>query len=157
MLAPMVLARMIQALEIEHGTRVLDVACGLGYSAAVLSELGADLVALESNHTLASATRERLTAFGARNVTVVSGPLGGGYPDRAPYDAILVNGAVEIRPEGLLQQLAEDGRLVCVQGRGRSAKATLHIRAGQAFGLRSLFDAAAPVLAPFEAEPGFVF
>jgi protein-L-isoaspartate(D-aspartate) O-methyltransferase len=156
MLAPMVLARMIQSLEVERGMRVLDVACGLGYSTAVLCELGADVVALESNDVLAAAARERLAAVGAR-AAVVSGALEQGCPDYAPYRAILVNGAVEVRPDGLLQQLAEGGRLVCVQGRGRSAKATLYVRAGQAFGLRNLFDAAAPVLAPFEAEAGFVF
>ena len=157
MLTPMVLARMIQALEIVPGTRVLDVACGLGYSSAVLCEVGADVVALESNDELASAARERLAGLDARNVTVVSGPLDRGHPEGAPYQAILINGAVEVGPDALLQQLAEGGRLVCVQGRGRSAEATLYVRAGQAFGQRGLFDAAAPVLAAFEAEAGFVF
>jgi protein-L-isoaspartate(D-aspartate) O-methyltransferase len=157
MLSPMILARMIQALEIEPGARVLDVACGLGYSSAILSELGAEVVALESNESLAAAARERLAAIGAHRVNVVSGSLDQGHANGAPYDAILVNGAVEIRPDGLLHQLRDGGRLICVQGRGRSAKATLHVRAGQAFGPRGLFDAAAPVLAPFQAEPGFVF
>jgi protein-L-isoaspartate(D-aspartate) O-methyltransferase len=56
-----------------------------------------------------------------------------------------------------LRQLKDGGRLVCIQGRGRSAKATLFVRAGDAFGQRALFDAAAPLLAGFQAEPGFVF
>ena len=157
MLAPMVLARMIQALEIEPGMRVLDVAAGLGYSSAVLGRLGATVVALESNQTLASAARERLASIGAEGVTVVVGPLREGCAASAPYDAILINGAVEVTPETLLQQLTPSGRLVCVHGRGRSAKATLHVRAGHAVGSRNLFDAAAPVLPEFEVEPGFVF
>jgi protein-L-isoaspartate(D-aspartate) O-methyltransferase len=157
MLAPMVLARMIQALEIEPGMRVLDVAAGLGYSSAVLARLGATVTALESDETLASAARERLASVGADGVTVVVGPLQDGHAASAPYDAILINGAVDVKPEALIRQLTPSGRLVCVHGRGRSAKATLHVRAGRAAGSRNLFDAAAPVLSDFEAERGFVF
>jgi protein-L-isoaspartate(D-aspartate) O-methyltransferase len=157
MLSPMIAARMIQALEVRPGTRVLDVACGLGYTSAVMAELGGEVVSLEADGALAAAARERLGAVGVGNVQVVTGPLDRGYPDAAPYDAILVNGSVEVRPDPLLQQLAEGGRLMCVQGRGRSAKATLYVRAGGAYGLRTLFDAAAPTLPEFQAEAGFVF
>lgn len=156
MLAPMIAARMIQALGIRRGERALDVACGLGYTCAVLSELGAETVGLEESPDLAAAAASRLAAFGMP-VRVVSGPLQQGWAEEAPYDAILVNGAVEVRPEGLLRQLVQGGRLVCIQGRGRAARATLYVRSGDAFGARSLFDAAAPLLAGFQAEPGFVF
>jgi protein-L-isoaspartate(D-aspartate) O-methyltransferase len=64
---------------------------------------------------------------------------------------------VEIRPENLLQQLAEGGRLVCVKGRGRAARATLFVRSGNTFGERNVFDAAAPLLTPFEKKPSFTF
>ncbi|HEY8381722.1 MAG TPA: protein-L-isoaspartate O-methyltransferase [Microvirga sp.] len=157
MLSPMVLGRMIQALEVRPGLRVLDVAPGLGYSSAILCELGATVTALEADETLAQAARERLAALGYTGVAVVAGDLDQGEARNAPYDAILVNGAVEVRPEGLLRQLGEGGRLVCVQGRGRSAKATLMVRAGHGFGERSIFDAAAPLLPQFQQKPGFVF
>jgi protein-L-isoaspartate(D-aspartate) O-methyltransferase len=157
MLSPMILGRLIQALEIEPGMKVLEVATGFGYSAAVLAELGARVTALEAAESLAAAARERLAAVGATAAEVVSGPLDRGWKPNAPYDAVLVNGAVEVRPEALLGQLAEGGRLVCVQGRGRSAKATLYVRAGEAYGQRSIFDAAAPLLPQFRAEQGFVF
>jgi protein-L-isoaspartate(D-aspartate) O-methyltransferase len=153
----MILGRMIQALEIEPGAKALDVACGLGYSSAVLAKLGAVVTALESDEALASAARERLAGVGAGGVTVVTGPLDQGYPQAAPYDAILINGSVEREPAELLRQLAEGGRLICIQGQGRAARATLYVRAGGATGQRSLFDAAAPLLAAFRAEPGFVF
>jgi protein-L-isoaspartate(D-aspartate) O-methyltransferase len=156
MLAPMVAARMMQALEVVRGTRALDVACGLGYTTAVLAELGADATGLEADAELAAAAQARLAALGA-SARVVSGPLQQGHAQAAPYDVILVNGAVEVEPEGLLRQLADGGRLVCVHGRGRAARATLYVRSGDAFGQRSLFDAAAPLLAGFKAEPGFVF
>jgi protein-L-isoaspartate(D-aspartate) O-methyltransferase len=62
-----------------------------------------------------------------------------------------------VRPEALLRQLKNGGRLACVMGQGRSGRATLFVRSGDAFGERSLFDAAAPVLSAFRAKPGFVF
>ncbi len=157
MLTPMVLARLIQALDIDKDDKVLDVACGLGYSSAVLARLGASVVALEESPALAEAARARLAQCGVAGVTVTAGSLDKGFPDAAPYEAILINGAVDARPQTLLDQLAEGGRLACVEGRGRAAKAKLYVRAGDAFGARALFDAAAPLLGAFRVEPGFVF
>lgn len=149
---PMVLARMIQALKIRPGTRTLDVATGFGYGAAILQRLGAEVVALESSADLASAARERL----GDTVDVIQAPLTA--PAKGgPFDAILVEGRVETRPQALLDQLRDDGRLVCVLGPDRAAKATLFVRAGDAFGSRSLFDASLPALKSFAAEPGFAF
>jgi len=157
MLCPMNLGRMIQALEVEAGEKALDVACGRGYAAAVLHKLGAQVTALDADESLTDAARKSLAAAGADGVEVVTGPLEQGWAKNAPYDVILVNGAVDVRPDALLQQLAENGRLVCVKGRGRAARAMLYVRSGDAFGERALFDAAAPVLAPFVQEPGFTF
>jgi protein-L-isoaspartate(D-aspartate) O-methyltransferase len=157
MLAPMVLGRMIQALDVERGMTALDVACGLGYSSAVLAELGASVIALEESGALAAAAEQRLQSVGATGVRVVHGALDRGHEKAAPYDVILVNGALEKKPDALLRQLTDGGRLVCVLGRSRAAKATLFVRAGDSFGDRTLFDAAAPSLAAFREEPGFVF
>ncbi len=157
MLAPMVLARLVQALEIAPGGKVLDVACGLGYSSAVMARLGAAVIALDVDETIVAEARARLADWGATGIAVVGGALKQGYPKGAPYDAVLVNGAVETEPRLLMEQLADGGRLACVHGRGRAAAAMLYIRSGDAFGRRALFDAAAPVLAAFGREPGFVF
>jgi protein-L-isoaspartate(D-aspartate) O-methyltransferase len=157
MLAPMVLGRLIQALDLKAGSRVLDIAGGLGYSAAVMARLGGAVIALESDEGIVDAARTRLAGAGVEGVAVVSGSLDQGYPKGAPYDAILVNGAVEQKPRHLLEQVADGGRLACVEGRGRAARAMLHVRSGDAFGARALFDAAAPLLSAFRSEPGFVF
>jgi protein-L-isoaspartate(D-aspartate) O-methyltransferase len=157
MLKPMVLGRMIQALEVEAGARALDVASGLGYSAAVLARLGAHVVALESTEAAAQAARQRLASLGIENVAVVSGPLDQGYPHGAPYDIVLVNGLIEVRPQRLLNQLADGGRLACIERRGRAGRAVLYVRSGDAFGSRAIFDAGAPELPAFKADPGFVF
>ena len=158
MLAPMVLARLLQALDISAGDRVLDVAGGYGYSAALLARLGARVTALESRADLAQEARSRLTAagFGA-NVTCRDGAIEAGSAGDGPFDAILVNGAVEELPQDLLDQLADGGRFACLRMTGHSGKAILHVRSGDAFGFRSLFDASAPVLAPFRAPAVFSF
>ena len=157
LLAPMVLGRLIQALDIVPGDKILDVACGFGYSCAVMAHLGASVIGLEVDESIVAEARARLAESGATGAAVVGGALQAGYPKGAPYDAILINGAVEIEPRALLEQLADGGRLACVEGRGRAATAMLHVRSGDAFGRRALFDAAAPVLAAFRREPAFVF
>jgi protein-L-isoaspartate(D-aspartate) O-methyltransferase len=157
MLAPMVLARMIQGLALKPGERALDVACGLGYSSAVLARLGVHVTALEWPEPIAAEARSRLAAVAGEPIEVVAGPLEAGHAAGAPYDAILVNGAVDTGPQRLLEQLRDGGRLACVEGAGRAGRAMLYVRSGAAFGCRTLFDAAAPVLSAFRAEPGFVF
>ncbi|HEX8663946.1 MAG TPA: protein-L-isoaspartate O-methyltransferase [Beijerinckiaceae bacterium] len=157
MLKPMFIGRLLQALDVRRGEKALDVACGLGYSAALLAHLGATVAALESSEALAAAARERLAALGIAGVTTVTGPLDKGWPDGAPYDVILVNGLLEVRPKKLLDQLADGGRLGCIERRGKAGRAVIYVRTGDAVGSRAIFDAGASVLPAFRAEPGFVF
>ena len=151
--APMVLGRMVQALKLQAGTATLDVAAGYGYSSAVMAQLGAKVTALESIPDLAAVARERLTGI----ADVVEGPLEAGLKAKAPFEAILINGRVERRPQVLLDQLSDGGRLICVFGPAKGAKVTLFVRAGDAFGSRPLFDASLPPLAAFADEPTFAF
>ena len=154
MLQPMVLARLIQALDIESGQRVLDVAGGSGYSACLLARLGASVITLDADPALSAAAREALADRDGR-VEIRTGALAGGCPDAAPFDAILVNGRVDARPTVLLGQLADGGRLACLQGGGGVGRAVLYVRSGDAMGLRTLFDAAAPALAEFREAHAF--
>jgi protein-L-isoaspartate(D-aspartate) O-methyltransferase len=157
MLSPMVLARLIQGLEIRPGQKVLDVACGSGYSTAVMARLGATVIGLESSERLAGLALERLVQAGVYDAIVRVGPLDAGDAEDAPYDAILVNGAIEAKPTRLIRQLRDGGRLACIEGRGRAARAMIYVRSGEAYGARSLFDATAPPLPEFAVETGFVF
>ena len=154
-LQPMVMARMIQALDLEVGMTVLDLASGLGYSSAVLAEMGVQVVSMESSETMASEARTRLSGYS--NVKVVSGPLDRGWVEAAPYNAILIHGTIECQPDYLIRQLKDGGRLICCSGEGPRPHVTLLVRAGDAIGRRELFDAAAPVIPAFGRKPGFVF
>ena len=159
MLQPMVVGRLVQALSIEAGAAVLDVGSGLGYAAALLARLGARVVALEADPDLASSARDRLARAGLGGmVEVRTGPLAEGVADRAPFDAILVNGAVEERPATLLGQLAEGGRLACLEAGVAAGRAVLHVRvSGGGYGSRPLFNAVAPILPGFRRAPAFTF
>lgn len=157
LLKPMVLAKLIQALQVSESDHILDVGCATGYSCAVLSRLAGAVVGLEEEAALARRAQEILAAVNAARVTIVDGPLNAGSPAAAPYDAILLNGATEIVPEILGKQLKPDGRLACIFGHAPNGKAMLfRVVEGQLVG-RPIFDATAPVLPGFVAPPVFVF
>ena len=155
LLKPMVFAKLIQAVDIASGDRVLDVGCATGYGAAVLAQLAAQVTALEQDAGLAQAAR---TALAARsNVSVVTGPLTAGWPQGGPYDVIVLEGATETAPQAFLSQLKEGGRLACVLGSAPGAKAMLYCRSGREIGGRPIFDAAAALLPGFAKAPVFAF
>jgi protein-L-isoaspartate(D-aspartate) O-methyltransferase len=153
LLKPMVFAKLLQAAEIRETDRVLDVGCTTGYSAAVLAKLAGNVVALEEDPALAHSAAENL---GAR-VAVAGGPLNAGWQADAPYDAILLEGASEVRPDRLLAQLKDGGRLVAVIGSAPLGKATLYRKDSGQITALPLFDAAAPLLPGFAKTPAFVF
>ena len=157
LIKPMVLARMIQAAQIAPGERALDVAGGSGYSAAILARLAGSVVALEDAAARTQRCGEILQALGIANVTAVTGPLDAGWPALAPYDVILVNGALEVEPHGLFGQLNEGGRLICIFGVGPVGKVMLYRKDRGEIGNRPLFDAAEPVLPAFTRAPAFTF
>jgi protein-L-isoaspartate(D-aspartate) O-methyltransferase len=157
LLKPMVLAKLIQAAEIQESDRVLDVGCATGYSSAVLARLSRSVIALEEDVVLARTASEILRAVGAEAVTVVTGPLTGGWPAQAPYDVILVNGASEIVPQALSRQLQDGGRLLFVLKRGPAGKAMLYRRSGEEVSGQPIFDASAPLLPGFAQPPVFAF
>jgi protein-L-isoaspartate(D-aspartate) O-methyltransferase len=155
LLKPMVLAKLIQAAEIGAADRVLDAGCATGYTAAVLARIAGQVVALEQDAGIAKAASEALSAL--PNVGVANGPLTEGWSQGAPYDVIVLEGATEIVPHALCQQLKAGGRLVCVLGAGPGSKAMLYRRSGTEVGGRAIFDASAALLPGFAKTPVFAF
>jgi protein-L-isoaspartate(D-aspartate) O-methyltransferase len=155
---PRVLARLLQAAQPGPADMALDLGCGSGYATAILSRLVATVVALEDNAALAAAANRTLAELEIDNAVVVEGRLSEGHPKQAPYNVILLGGAVAEVPVAIADQLAEGGRLVTVVSAGPGlGRATLMRRDGGVISSRVLYDAALPVLPGFEAEPGFVF
>jgi protein-L-isoaspartate(D-aspartate) O-methyltransferase len=154
LLAPMVLAKLIQAANVQAGVTALDVAGGSGYGAAILAALGAEVTILEAEEGAVASART-LTPSGA-TIDFVVGDLAAGVAGRS-FDVILVNGAFEEIPDKLLSQLRDDGRLVGVDASFRSPKAVLIEKVGGVASRRILFDAAAPKLEAFRRAPSFAF
>ena len=155
LLRPMVLAKLLQAAELEATDRVLDVGCATGYTAAVLARIAGQVVALEQDAGLAKAAGDALSS--QPNVEVVNGALAAGWPQGAPYDVVVLEGATEDMPHALCQQLKDGGRLVCVLGSGHGSKAMLYRRSGAEVGGRPIFDASAALLPGFAKTPVFAF
>ena len=155
LLKPIILAKLLNAAEIEPTDKVLDVGCATGYTAALLARIAGQVVALEQDPGLVKTAQAALAALS--NVTVVNGPLVDGWAQGGPYDLILLEGATEIEPQAFCRQLKDGGRLVCVLGSAPGAAAMLYRRSGDEFGGRPVFSAAAAVLPGFVKPPAFVF
>jgi len=113
---PYVVAFMTEALGLRGGETVLEVGTGSGYQAAVLAEIAARVYTIEIVVPLAEEARERLARLGYRNVEVRAGDGYRGWPDKAPFDAVIVTAAAPRIPEPLKQQLKDGGRLVIPVG-----------------------------------------
>ncbi|MBU6461784.1 MAG: protein-L-isoaspartate O-methyltransferase [Proteobacteria bacterium] len=157
LIKPAVTARMLQAAAIQETDKVLVVGCATGYIAAVVGQFASEVTATESESTLAAKARVALAELGMGKIAVQVAAAADGDPAHAPYDVIVLNGATEIVPEILYQQLREGGRLVGIFATTRPPRATIVTHSHEDFGSRQLFDAAAPVLPGLDRRPVFVF
>lgn len=157
---PMTHARLLQAAAPQPDEVALSIGASSGYSAAVLSPLVTTVLALESDPARIDEAMATLDTVGVHNAAYIQGNLPDGAPDQAPFDVIMINGAVAEVPPPLLDQLAIGGRLVAVvRPDGRSAsQAVLFVRHDTGhISRRVLFDISLPYLAGFEPKDSFVF
>jgi len=148
--APAVLGQLLTEMMPAAGQRALVVGAGTGYSAAVLAAMGLEVTAVESDAALATEAR-------GQKIEVVEGSLEEGRPEGAPYDQILIDGAVEYIPDTIIEQLADGGRLgVAITDRGIT-RLTVGRKAGEAFGTLSVGDAGVPALPGFQRPRAFTF
>lgn len=152
----MAFARMLQQAAIKPSDKILVIGTGTGYGAAILAELGASVVAVESHAALAAEARENLRHLA--HVKVVESGLEAGAKADGAFDVIIIEGRVGEVPQTLLAQLADGGRLVAVVGETEMAKARVHTSAGGAIAVRDAFDASIAGLPGFvKKKPAFVF
>lgn len=156
LLAPRLLAKMVQALELGDRDAVLEIGTATGYGAAVLARIARSVVAVESQPDLASAAGAQVAAMKLDNVKVVTGDLTAGDAAEGPYDAILIMGAINEVSAGLLDQLKDGGRLVAVVVDPSGSRLMQCRRLGGTFDTRIVADATAPLLPGFERAQAFV-
>lgn len=155
MLEPRTLAKLLEVLDVQPSHIALDVACGLGYSTAILSHLCEFVVAIEDNEARAEEAQSILSEHGIDNVAVITAELTEGAEKSGPYDIIILQGGVQDMPTALLDQLREGGRIACVFAEGALGVVRVGHKIDGAVNWRFAFNASAPVLAGFEKRDVF--
>jgi protein-L-isoaspartate(D-aspartate) O-methyltransferase len=148
--APAVLGQLLTQMQAGRGQRVLVIGAGTGYSAAVLQTMGLHVTALECSPGLAAIAREQ-------GIEVTEGPLETGLSIAAPYNQILIDGAVEVIPDAIIDQLADGGRLVTALIDRGISRLVVGRKTGGAFGTLSFGDAGVSALPGFTRPKEFSF
>lgn len=156
MLEPRTLAKMLDALDIQRGDVVLDLGCGLGYSTAVIARLADFVVGVDDDASRADRAQTNLSDNGVDNAAVIAGPLDAGAAKSGPYDAIILQGAVERLPDALLSQLKDGGQIAAIFSEGALGVVRIGYKVGGHLNWRFAFNASAPVLSGFGAQQAFV-
>ena len=154
-LDPRTFAKMLDTLDIQPTDFVLDIGMGLGYSAAVLSQLAEAVVAVEDDQTHFDEASEALGDFGADNVIPHLGELAEGAAEHGPYDVILIQGAVEHVPDAVLAQLKDGGKLACLCAEGALGTVKIGYKLDGRMDWRASFNAGAPTLDGFQRHRAF--
>lgn len=156
-LEPRTFAKMLDALNITRADMVLDLGCAHGYSTAVMARMAELVVGVESDAAMAREAAATLAERNVDNAIVEEGPLTGGAPEHAPFDVIIVQGAVQVVPGALSDQLKEGGRICALFMDGALGEVKIgHKQDGRVYWRRA-FNASAPVLPGFEQETAFTF
>lgn len=158
LMEPMTHARMVEMADIKPDQTVLDVGGGSGYSAAILARLAKNVVALESDSESLRMAEQAWAKIGINNLIGIYGPLAEGCLKHAPYDVIIVNGAVSAIPAQLMQQLSPNGVLLCVLQEPNMAGAVVVAKKiNENVEITPLFSAATPYLKEFAPTEDFKF
>ncbi|MEK9639391.1 MAG: protein-L-isoaspartate O-methyltransferase [Alphaproteobacteria bacterium] len=159
LMEPMVLARLVQSLELKPSDNVMIIGVGTGYSAAIISKMVTSVIGIESRAPLIQKAESNLAQLDITNTVLFKERLQDGYDKEAPYNAILIDGGVSCVPNSILNQLAVDGKLVSIYRSDITAagEASIWMRSGNKFSRICLFNAQVPTLEEFKEKPEFQF
>lgn len=155
LLAPRTIGLILETLELKNSDLVLDVGCGYGYAAACAARVAEAVVAIDDIPDFTTEAQQRLTDQGIFNVAVAQARLTEGWPGQAPYDAMMIGGAIEVFPDTLADQLRDGGRVVAIFKEGNLGIARIGRKIDGRINWRLAFNASAPVLPDFSRVPGF--
>ncbi|MFO7758688.1 MAG: rRNA adenine N-6-methyltransferase family protein [Roseovarius sp.] len=154
-LDPRILAKMLDALDIQPDDLVLDIGPAYGYSSAVIARMAEAVVAVEPEAEFAEEAQRLLSEHDADNVIVQQADLTAGAPDHGPYDVVLLQGGIERLPDTITAQLKQGGRIACIFMQGQWGVVRIGYKYDEWITWRDSFDAGAPVLPGFENRSEF--
>lgn len=158
LITPRDFAKLAAVADPGPGDLTLNAVGGSGYSTAILAQMAEMVVAVESDEALAAAAQEHLTELDVNNAAIICGDIAKGAADQGPFDLIFIDMAIEKRPETLLAQLKDGGRLTAIFRKNGISRGVVYRRNGDVFSNAVKFDASAKAVLPgFEAEKAFVF
>lgn len=155
LLDPRNFAKMLDALDLANGDLVLDVGAGLGYSSAVIARIAEAVVAVEDDAARVQEAQSLLNEHHADNVVLHEGPLTQGAAEHGPYDAIIIEGGVEVLPDALLDQLKDGGRIACLFMENALGTVRVGHKKDGRVTWRYAFNASVPVIPGFEKAQAF--
>lgn len=155
MMKPRDFGKMVDAADIDPTDVVLNIACGRGYSVAVLAHLAETVVGLENSEELSDRATHQLEQCDITNAAIVTGDFKAGAGEHGPFDVIFVNGAVSQVSQSWVDQLAGGGRIVVPISTGPVCRVYVYTKSGDNLGERVVFDAGIPNLPGFEKEAAF--
>ncbi len=154
-LEPRTLAKILDALDVEPTELVLDVACGYGYSSAVIAHMAEAVVAVEENAQMAKDAQDALSDNNVDNVIVHAGENALGAQEHAPFDVIVIQGGVAAIPDALIGQLKDGGRIAAIFMNKAHGEVRIGYKDDGVVTWRMAFNAGAPMLAGFEQPAAF--
>lgn len=157
LLAPMVLARMLQAGQVVAGERALDICGGTGYSAAVMRAMGCDVVAWDPDPSFQTRAKEACAEAGFGDIEIVDGGAIASISTSGLFDVVLVNGCCEEEPTELFSRLADGGRLVAIMKNGAAQSVRVFRKSGQEIGHHFVGHGHGATIELFSRKAEFVF
>ncbi len=158
MMKPIMEARVLQALEVLPGDKILEIGTGSGYLTALLAKLGKTVDSIEIDPTLLQQARERLDAASISNASLIEGDAACGWGEGGSYDIIAITGSLPILPDSYKQKLNVGGRLVAITGSAPAMETTLITRTGESqWSSEALYETNLPALKNAEQPQQFVF
>lgn len=154
-LEPRTFAKLLDAVDIQRGDMVLDLGCGMGYSSAIIGKFAEAVIAIEDSEAMVQSAESRLAAEDVLNVAVLQGELADGAAKHAPFDVIVIEGAVQAIPTSLTDQLAEGGRIATIFAEAGNGVLRVGYKKNGQISWRFACNASAPILSGFEKDKVF--
>tara|TARA_B110000438_G_scaffold289639_1_gene324427 strand:+ start:252 stop:923 length:672 start_codon:yes stop_codon:yes gene_type:complete len=157
-LSPAVFAKMIQIADIQSHENVLDIGCLTGYTSSILSMLCSKVYAIDYEQELIDIAGQNIKELGISNITFAVHALKNGYPKKAPYDVIFINGSIDFLPEDISSQIHENGRIVTISNENNIGNVVVFKKAGKFVDKINYFEISVPHISKdFSEKSTFTF